>query len=192
MAARIALVEVAIKKTQTNKRTAKAAVIDFFHPGTGRYIRPPMSVRKLSAAGSLIPSRGLGQKGTQGAADQPYQRRGDEGKDSENWRALRPGDEEIGDGKNHHERSDNSRQPIKRATDQCGFPPYIVVIDPSHRSWTRSSFVATSPQYKMKRDRRLPSSHTSPLFDLRQHATKTNAFGTLFRDVVPVEIRGGR
>jgi hypothetical protein len=36
MAARIALVEVAIGKTQTDKRTAKAAVIDFFHPGTGR------------------------------------------------------------------------------------------------------------------------------------------------------------
>jgi len=64
-----------------------------------------MSVRKLSAAGSLIPSRRLGQKGTQGAADQPYQRRGDEGKDSENWSALRPGGEEIGDGKNHHERT---------------------------------------------------------------------------------------
>jgi len=105
MAARIALVEVAIGKTQTDKRTAKAAVIDFFHPGTGRYIRPPMSVRKLSAAGSLIPSRQLGQKGTQGAADQPYQRRGDERKDSENWSALRPGGEEIGDGKNHHERT---------------------------------------------------------------------------------------
>jgi len=36
MAAGIALVEVAIGKTQTDKRTAKAAVIDFFHPGTGR------------------------------------------------------------------------------------------------------------------------------------------------------------
>src|SRR6516164_9113259 len=35
MAARIALVEVAIGRTQTDKRTTKAAVIDFFHPGTG-------------------------------------------------------------------------------------------------------------------------------------------------------------
>ena len=35
MAARIALVEVAIEKTQTDKRTAKAAGIDFFHTGTG-------------------------------------------------------------------------------------------------------------------------------------------------------------
>jgi len=35
MGARIALVEIAIGKTQTDKRTAKAAVIDFFHTGTG-------------------------------------------------------------------------------------------------------------------------------------------------------------
>jgi hypothetical protein len=49
MAARIALVEGAIGKTQTDKRTAKAAVIDFFHPGTGRALRGALSAGQPTA-----------------------------------------------------------------------------------------------------------------------------------------------
>jgi hypothetical protein len=50
MAARIALVEVAIGKTQTDKRTAKAAVIDFFQLETGREWR----ARQIRAHGLFV------------------------------------------------------------------------------------------------------------------------------------------